>query len=261
MTALQHVYITAHGTWKTGAWVGEGGQFGVRVTCEEVAQMPAKGAIYTPGPNGDVAVAQGTQSGTHGTLTKTWTARMGAVGSPNNFDATTQIDCAEDIWTFLDALKAYTATPFSWDKVKLCPVGADGKALSNSAVYTFTTPLAGTASPYLPPQCAAAISLRAPIIGRRGRGRFYLPGQVNTNLASDGTLASAFTTAARAAAVTLVHNLENLPGSPLYVPVVAIMSAGSATAVRPLEVRTGSRMDTIRSRREGVAETYTVTAL
>ena len=105
------------------------------------------------------------------------------------------------------------------------------------------------------------MSLRAPIIGRRGRGRIYLPCFNKSTCDTTGVANSTRTDALRAGVVTLIGNLQNMPGWTTYQPLVAIMSAGSATAVRPVEVRTGNRLDTIRSRRAQVPEVYTATAL
>lgn len=261
MTQMQHVYVTGHGSFASGPWVGEAAQFGLRLTIEETASRPTRGTIYTPGVCGDAVLDQGTASGTHGTLTKTFTARMGPIGSPQNFDGGAQVDCAEDLWTFMNAVKAYQAPAFKWTHVKLCPIAADGHAIGHSAVYQFTTPLAGTGSTGVPPQVAAAVSLYAPLIGRRGRGRIYVPMNGGALFDTDGLMGSTARTTLSGALVTLVGNLENLPGSPLYQPQVAIMSAGVATAVCPVSVRIGNRYDTMRSRRQQSPETYTATNL
>lgn len=261
MTSPTHVYVTAHGSYGSGSWAGETAQFGLRLAVMDTLDEPAKGTVFTPLANGDVVLAQGSQAGTHGTLTKTFDFRMGPTGSVVNWDAAHQIDIAEDFWTFLDSLKASIISTFRWTHIKQCPIGADGRAIGYSSVYNFTTPLAGTGTAQLPPQCAIAISLRAPITGRRGRGRIYIPAigqnQVDSSAVIGGSAGSGF----RTAAATLIANLQDSPGIPQLVPVVAVMSANSATAVRPSQVRTGNRVDTIRSRREQVAEVYTSTDL
>lgn len=268
MRPVQHIYMTAHGQYVSGAWVGEAAQWGLRLTIAETGAMPDKGSLFTIPLNGDAVTDQGATAGTHGTLYRTWSARRGPSSSNENMDAGFQIDLAEDVWKFLNALAGYFHNSFRWTSVKIMPVAADGKVCTDqdgqrlsSSVYTFTTPLAGTANSALPPQLAIAISLRAPVLGRRGRGRIYLGGLATTNLDSTGIIQAVSTTAERAAFVTLVNDLQQLPGTPDYLPLVSIMSPGNSTAYRPLEVRTGQRFDTIRSRREQVAETYTTTAL
>lgn len=268
MATLQHIYLTAHGSFVSGSWVGESAQFGIRLAILPALNMPEKGTIFDVPMNGDVVTDQGTAAGTHGTLTRTWTARRGGTGSTENCDAGFQVDLAEDTWTFLDAMKSNTSSAFRWSGVKIAPVGTkikDGESvgvtLGTSAIYQFTTPLAGTAASMLPPQCALAISTRANILGRRGRGRIYLPAVSASNIDGEGRWASGYTTAARAAFVTYLNALQNLPGTPDYLPTLAIMSPGKTEAVRPSEVRTGNRVDTIRSRREQVSESYTATTL
>lgn len=256
---MQHVYLTAHGAYHTGPWLGESAQFGLRLTFE--GSIPDRGAVYTPGTNGNAALLTGTQAGTNGTLTKAWTARVGPVGSSDDCGPAQQIDFAEDLRTFLDAIKAYTVSSFRWTHVKVAPIGATGKAEAYSSTYTFNTPVTGTGTNMLPPQCAMAVSLRAPIVGRMGRGRFYLPALPSNIIDSYAQIGSTPATTVRTAAATLITNLENPPGVPEYQPCVAIMSAGAALAVRPTQVRTGNRIDTIRSRREQVAESYTGTDL
>ena len=257
MTAPTHVYLTAHGQFVSGAWAGESAQFGLRLPVMDTDSAPARGTTFTPTANGDVVADQGSQSGTHGSLTRTFSFRMGGAGSVANWDAGVQIDCAEDVYTFLDTIKSYMHTSFKWTHVKQCPIGADGRALAHSSVYQYTTGVTGTASNLLPPQCALAISMRAPIIGRRGRGRIYLPAVSAGVIAADATISATPASNIRTAMATLIANLEDTPGPISLVPCVAVMSADSSSAVRPSQVRTGNRIDTIKSRREGIAEVYT----
>lgn len=268
MAALQHIYLTAHGSFPTGPWLGESAQIGIRLTLANAADMPAKGTIYDVPLNGDVVTDQGQQAGTNGMLTRTWTARRGPAPSTENCDAGFQIDLAEDTYAFLNAVKGYQSNSFRWTHVKIAPVGlalkdgvSVGKTLETASVYQFTTPIVGALANLLPPQCAMAVSTRANILGRRGRGRVYLPAIGTSQIDANGQWNVATTTAVRGMFVTYLNALQNLPGLPDYLPLLAIMSPGKTEAVRPTEVRTGNRVDTIRSRREQVPETYTAAAL
>jgi hypothetical protein len=113
----------------------------------------------------------------------------------------------------------------------------------------------------LPPQVAMALSTRANLVGRRGRGRVYLPALAATMLNADGTINNTPAGTLRTAFKTLIDNLQATPGFSVMIPIVSIMSADSPTVVRPVEVRSGNRLDTIQSRRRQVAEVYTSTAL
>lgn len=261
MSNIQSVYLTAHGSYSSGAWVGESAQIGVRLAFAPVANAPAKGDIWTPTPGGTITPTFGNQAGANGNLAKTWTARLGDTGSLDNFDAAAQIDAAEDMRKFLAVIKTYQHTTFRWTHIKCAAVDATGKTPVVASVYTLTAPLAGAAAAALPPQIALALSTRSNLVGRRGRGRVYIPALVASTLAGDGTVSTGNADAMRAAFKTLIDDLQSTPGFATMIPLVSTMSADSATVVRPVEVRTGNRLDTIQSRRRQVAESYTTTAL
>lgn len=258
MSALHHIYVTAHGEYTATPWLTEKAQIGIRLPIASEASLPEKGAVFTPITNGDVVVDSGTQAGTNGTLTRTWKARLGPVGSADNADAAMQADLADDMWTFLNASKSYMHTTFKWTHVKIAPVLADGKYAAPSAIYQFTSALVGTGTGNLfPPEVAIACTFRANVIGRRGRGRFYLPGLAASTSSVDGTVATGVRSGLITNLQALVSNLENLPGTEEYTTLVAVLSAGSATAVRPAEVRVGDHFDAQRRRQHQAAETYT----
>ena len=260
MVALQHVYLTAHGTYTTSEWADETAQIGFRLPFGTILSMPEKGSEFTPLSNGDVVQDSGQTAGTHGTLTRTWTARVGPIGSPENMNATEQIDMCEDFWTFLNAIKAYNHNMWKWTHFKIAGVAQDGSYVRPAAVYTLSSPITGTSSTSLIPQAAIAMSLRAPVIGRKGRGRIYLPGVAATCLTNQ-VLNSGTISALNTALGTLVTNLQNMVGWSLYSPIVSVMSAGSATAHRPSEIRIGNHMDIQRRRVAQSPETYTSVAL
>jgi len=264
MPALQHVYLTAHGAYTATNWLGETAQIGLRLCFAPTAEAPAKGSVFTPLTHGDVETETGTATGTHGTLTKTWTARLGETGSLSNFDSTQQVGVAEDMWTFLNAIRSTMYAGFSWTHVKIAPILADGKYGAPAAIYQYTTALPGQAAgsnKAFPPEVSLAVSLRAPVIGRRGRGRFYLPGLSSLQGEADGTFNATGDTNIRPNAVTLIGNLENASGLDLMTPIVAVMSAGSTTAVRPSQVRVGNHFDAQRRRQHQVPEVYGSTTL
>ena len=259
--AMKHVYVTAHGEFTATPWVQERAQMGWRLAFAPVATAPAKGETWQPMDNGDPVPEFGTQAGTNGVLTKTWTCRVGPIGSGENFGATEQIDAAEDVRTFLNAIKAYTYSGFRWTHVKMAPIDQNGKTVGTGSTYTFTSPVIGTGTTLMGPQVALAVTLRANIVGRKGRGRFYLPALPQSLATSDATASGTPRTTIIGHAKTLVDDLQNLPGFSLHTGIVAVTSAGASEAVRPVELRIGDRFDTIKSRRAQVDETYTELAL
>lgn len=261
MSVMKHVYITAHGSYNTGSWLGEAAQIGIRVAYAPTLSAPSMGDIWTPQDNGEIVADFGSLAGTNGTLARTWSARVGPAGSEENVDAADQVDMCDDMYTFLNSIKANQYSAFRWTHCKVSAVTALGKTPIVSSVYTFTAPLAGSVSTGLPPQVAMALSTRANLVGRRGRGRVYVPALGSSLLASDGTISPSVATSMRTALKTLIDNLQNRPGWTLNIPVVFIGSSDSPTVVRPVELRTGNRLDTIQSRRRQVVESYAVTAL
>lgn len=261
MSNMQHVYLTAHGSYPSGAWLGEAAQIGVRLAFQPVLSAPDKGSIFTPQQGGAITPDYGSLAGAHGTLSKTWTARIGETGSLENVDAGRQVDLAEDFWKFLDAIKTHQHSAFRWTHVKCAAVDPDGKSPVVSSVYTFTSPLVGGGSGGLPPQVAMALSTRANLVGRRGRGRVYLPALSVSTIQTDGTVDPVDANAMRASFKTLIDDLQASPGLSVNQAIVFVGSADSPTVVRPVEIRTGSRFDTIQSRRRQVVEAYATTAL
>lgn len=264
MAALQHVYLTAHGEWTATSWLGERAQCGLRIAIVNATDRPAKGATFTiANGHGDVTETTGTTAGTNGTLTQMWTARFGPVPSSENATAAWQIDLAEDFRTFLVATAPKLFSGFRWTHMKIAPVLADGKYGAASSIYQLTTPVSGSSNPAtaLPPESALALTLRAPVLGRRGRGRIYIPALATLNGASDGTVVAASVTAFGAAFKTLVDSLNDAPGFTAYVPQVMVTSAGKPTGIRPSEVRVGSHFDVQRRRQAQVPEVYASTAL
>lgn len=264
MGNLAHIYLTAHGEFKSGdPFFGEKAQIGLRVFTELTASAPNKGAVFNPSVGGNIDAAQNTVAGTNGTLAQTWDAIGGNALTGLQWTGARQADLADDMWSFLNAIKAYTSQNFQWTHCKIAPIQPDGKYGQPSGIFTFTTPLSGSGTTtVLPPEVALAVSLRAPILGRRGRGRIYLPALAGALLTSNGTLSSSPNTTIRGAMVTLINNLQNVPSGPYtYMPIVGVTSAGSATAVRPYEVRVGSHFDVQKRRQDQAVESYVSTVL
>jgi len=258
------VYLTAHGELTATNWIGETAQMGVRVCFAPNASEPAKGSTFTIMENGDAVADSGTTAGTSGTLTKTWTARIGPVGSTENCDAAAQIDFCEDFVTLLNAVKGYQGSKFRWTHLKIAPISATGAYIQPSAVYQLTTPIVGTGSvsfPMMPPEVALALSFKANVIGRTGRGRMYLPAINQEAMALDGTVGPTQAAALASALATFVGNIDNMAGSGDYDAVLAVTSAGKTTAVRPSTTRVGSHFDAQRRRQHQVPEVYSSVTL
>lgn len=261
---FQHIYVSAHGTYDDAPWQDETAQIGFRVAVVPITEEPSPGHPFThPTDHGDITLDIGTTVGASGVLTHGWTARLGPSGSTHNVTAAIQLDIAEDVVTFLSSIKTYQSNGFRWRYIKIAPqdsLGHYGEAAAS--VYDLSTPIAGVGTgDMMPPECAVAMSLRAPISGRRGRGRMYLPAVVETALAPNGTIGGSALTNLGTALATLIADVDDAPGLDVYTPVVCVTSSGQPGAVRPSEVRVGSLWDVQRRRQAQAAETYISQAL
>lgn len=262
MTAMQHLYVTAHGIYYQGPYEGEAAQIGFRFAFVPTATSPVAGETFTIPENGDAVPEFGTQAGTAGTLNKTWTARVGQAGSIENWGATEQAAMGDIVHTLLTALKAYQNNNFRWLEVKQAPIDTLGKTIGTASTYAFTTALQGVGTSSLPAQTALAVSSRANIVGRTGRGRFYVPALSDSLLASDGSVGGTPGNTILTATKTFIDSAQGVIGGlSLYRGLYMVTSGGKATGVRPVEIRVGNLMDTIRSRRAQVEESYTVQTL
>lgn len=257
MSEMQHLYLTAHGEYHEGPYLGEAAQIGFRFAFVPVATSPTAGETFTIPSNGDAVPEFGTYAGTLGTLSKTWGARVGPPGSLENWGEGEQAAAGDAVHAFLSALKVYQNNSFKWKHVKQAPISALGKTIGTASTYDFTTDVTGTGTSALPAQSAIAVSTRANIVGRSGRGRFYVPALADTAIGPDGALNSQTLTAYTTATKDFIDAMQGVIGGlSLMRALYMVTSAGKATGVRPVEVRVGTLMDTIRSRRAQVDEGY-----
>lgn len=265
-TPFDQLYLSMHGTWKAGTpWVGEVAQIGLRCTFHLKASTPVLGETFTVPTHLNSTPATATKSGTHGTLTQSFEASVG-VGAAveDHLDADAQIALAEAFHGFADANKAFHSLSYNWTHVKLGLQQRSGKYSQHSSVYQFTAPLAGTGpvDKTMPPEVAICASLRAPILGRRGRGRMYLPGLIMPTGASNGVVLPTWQSAINTNTKALIDAIQAL-WSPagLHFCLVTVTSAGAALGVRPSEARVGSHWDVQQRRQDQAPETYVTLGL
>lgn len=258
------IYLTAHGSWTSGSqFHGEHAQMGLRLTTEIVDDVPGLGQEYTPRVNAASERKIAVVSHAEGTLHQQWEAQVGTAPIDELIGAQEQIDMALDFRTFLNAIKQYVTADFVWTQYKIALVNPNGRYDFGSSVFIPDTLLngTGTAGNTLPPENAIAMSLRAPVIGRKGRGRMYLPALVNT-VTTSGRVNSTVRTTLANAMVQLLADLQDAPGVDwVNRYTVAVTSAGALTAIRPSEVRIGDLMDVQKRRQAQVDETYTSVSL
>jgi hypothetical protein len=274
-----HVYVTAHGHQTTGHFAGETAQIGFRWT---ITPTTSPSPVFSMPSYAQSSEAYADSSDANFTGTANWTAR--AISGPGgaewfDIDPAVQLDMANDFRAYLGSISARQSIQFSWTHVKLALVANDripkipplvgtrGYVIYPSSVYTLKTPIVGAINgatgKALPPEVAICGSVRTNVVGRRGRGRMYIPALTDNALNTDGTVGGATASTITGATKTLVDSLANLPGGdPIaFNEGMVITSAGAPTGVWPHEARVGNHFDVHRSRQLDVVETYTSVAL
>ena len=254
------IYVTAHFDMLT-PWVGEMAQIGWRLGVVPTDTIPDKGLEFTPLPAS--ASQLDPQSGSNATWR--WQSVWSADWTNDTWDHLSNLARAEAIKTYWTGIATYFAQIVRLTSVKFALIKPDGKYAYPSSVYELLNPVPGYASSGVPapPEVAIATTLKANVIGRRGRGRWYLPvPQLFAGYTDNGTVAETVRTNLADKGKTLVGALDTNAGTfQDHSAIVAIASANSATMVRPSQVRVGNHYDAQRRRQQQVTETYTSLAL
>lgn len=159
----------------------------------------------------------------------------------------------EAMWEFLDDLKAYQASTFTWKEIRLSAITSAGAVVNGATVGLLTSPLAGTGTMNAPPQLAVASSHVTGGRGPRNRGRNYIPIHTYTsNTTTDGLIATAVKTASNNAAKAFIDTVNAISGIRC-----AVVSGVHQTYSDITAVRVGDEFDTQRRRKNGRREIYT----
>lgn len=259
-----HLYCVASGGYVSSATAlaSEIWQTGVRLQVTLDSAPPAIGQI--PENEWSIVPANIDRSETNWNISGNWRLE----GGVNDFDPGSflndQAGPAFAAWLF-------TASCFSASvqlrSLKLYPIGSpDGKvvpappyAQGSPCVLTYkgTLPTGANSGTMFPPQDSVVASLRTPQIGRRGRGRMYLPPcptSISSTGADIGVVTSAGRTALAGAQKTLLEALH-LNDAVKTRPIV--IGAPYADYAVISQVRIGNVVDTQQRRRRSLAEVYT----
>lgn len=257
------LYVSMHFDYTSGSgWQGETAQMGLRLGMVPTIGAPDMGSIFTlPVAS---SVSGGTVQGSDATWNYScnWTGHWGSNPTEATIDLTQQADIATDCLTFWNAIKAGHYSGMRLVSVKVAPIQPDGSYSYGASEWRLKTPVAGTNAAAFPPETSLAVSIMADVIGRRGRGRLFLPGLASSGATANGKVGGSLITSLNTAVKGLVDNLQNLSGVPQgYFPLVSICSNDDTTAIRPQTVRVGDHYDVQRRRQHQVAETFTYLAL
>lgn len=257
------LYLSMHFDYGAASgWQGETAQMGLRLGMVPTIGAPDMGAIFTlPVAS---SVTKGTVQGSDATWNYScnWEAQWGENPDQATINLDQQADMATDCLTFWNSVRSLCSSGIRFTGVKIAPIQPDGTYSYGASEWRLKTPSAGSAASAWPPETSVAMTIMADVIGRRGRGRLFLPGLGGGMATSAGKVGSSTITTLTTNLKTLIDNLQNLSGTPQgYFPLVSVCSNNDATAIRPQTVRVGDHFDVQRRRQHQVPEAFTYLAL
>lgn len=192
-----------------------------------------------------------------------------ALNGPSEVEASIE-DGLDDVVTDLSAFQNsslfHTKALLTW--VKLNRIGPDGKYANPTTTHLreLATPVPGTGSTCLPPQCSMVATLVTDAQrGLASKGRIFLAGlsaAAANVVVTDGLITTAAATSYRDGVATLLNSLNNWPGidafsAGLDVSVVSKGNASNAGIARKVTgVTVGRVVDTQQRRRRDLPEGY-----
>jgi hypothetical protein len=182
------------------------------------------------------------------------------LSDPPNFDPLLLApDLAQDCVNMFSRAGTGIANTALLQEVKMARIGADGRYTGDPAIVSTNARGGGGSQIKYPTQISLAVSFGTTRRGASGRGRMYLPlplASLDTNTFTISLLAAE---GVRDSIATWIADLRNQPGlDPPNAPRPTIASIkGYNTDITT--VRVGRVLDTIRSRRTSVPESYTAT--
>ena len=257
---IHQLYVTAHFDYIT-PWVGEQAQCGWRMGMVPVGAVPGPGSTFTP----QIANFDSFIGATGSNATWNWSQPWRAEWGGDSWTDVQSLAVAEAVKTYFTSVAADISNLVRFKGVKIALINDDGSYAHPSAEFNMLVQPGGgvTGTSQVPPEVSVVTTLRAPVLGRRGRGRWYLPSPgVSTAQADNGTVLAAFRTRLANAGKTLVDNFYAVGSANVdFRPLVGIASSTSATMIRPSQVRVGNHYDVQRRRQHQVTETYTSVSL
>lgn len=247
-----HAYVIWHGGFKDH--LDEYWQVGVRFMLVNSGTAPdTVGSLPTFG----VDAAAVARDETDWTIESLWNANLGIAES-----------IQVDDWLNDQLMPAgllllsgcYISDQVTLHGCKVSPLNGSGHVVdlrTSQGLYKSPLPDGPTDIPMLPAECSVAVSWVTARIGRKGRGRIYLPPTGSAIINESGDLPSAATAHIVAGATAFLEQTAITPTGPGNHWALPIVTGLPYTAYAEiLGVRVGSVIDSQRRRRRQVGEIY-----
>jgi len=257
MPAYKHLYCVAKGDWTDTTMAQETWQMGVRLWAD-TSNPDDFGHLPT---TGDFSAANdsGAATGVTWTSTFAWNEIGGSVIVPGDYLVNQGLPAWKNLIT-----NAGLSSQLRLRTVTLYPIDDTGHVFEGrKAVGTYTSPPVGASSAQLlPTECSVCVSWATGTPGRRGRGRIYVPGIVDTVLDSHAFVGSTYRSSLVSRGSTLATDLAvtgALPGDPHVRPAIIGAPWSDYSVITGTSV--GSVVDSQRRRRRQLVETRTSLAI
>lgn len=224
--------------------------------------MTAPSTLRTYTPHMRLTASGTFQNGPTGAVIERWSWRLNlsdpSAGGSTSFSQARCDDYATDIGAFHSRVETLIYSFCRLTEVKLARIGSNGKYSADSFFKVLDIPGGFGSQMTRPPQVALAVSLGSATRGPRGQGRFYLPAPA-AGLGTDLTVLPGDQEVIRASLNTLFIDLHNVPGvDPLGTTPRVTIASSKGTNSDVTFFRLGRALDTIRTRREDLKESYSV---
>lgn len=170
-------------------------------------------------------------------------------------------DLADSVRDFHGRATSRIESPAVLEMVKIAHIGADGHYTTDPIFRVYAQAGGVAATGPILPQSALAVSLTTERRGPTGKGRFFLPMPA---VAVDNTdrfrVNVATIEGVRDSAQTLLNDVNNFPGpDPIWDEWEVCVASTKGYNSKVTGVRVGRIVDTMRSRRNKLAESYVAT--
>lgn len=174
-------------------------------------------------------------------------------------NAQTWTNIADDVADFHGRAATHIDARAELKEVKIAEIGADGKYTQDPIIKARVQAGGGGVQAFVLPQTALAISLMTDRRGATGRGRFYIPMPVLDPDATDGwRVPTGPIDAVLGSAKSFLEALGNSAGFDLLTGLKVVVASTKGYNSDVTGVRVGRVVDTIRSRRGSLSESYRV---
>lgn len=239
--------VVGYGEFDSGPWAGEIATIGFSGAGRDSGSFLG-GDINEELPEFAAVPSGGSDSSTH----MTWAFGSSGVGCWTEANI---MAIGEVMYEYLDDIKAYQSSAFSWTEIRVSAINSDGTVVNGASVGSISPTIDPTATQTMPPQVAIVSTLITGGRGPRNRGRLYIP--AFTAPTSAGMVVSAAgISAINTATKTAVNAFNSISGIRC-----AVVSRTHGTYSDVTFVRCGDQLDTQRRRRDGVKENYTSLAI